>query len=268
MLKFDKFKFVKSLPKPVQKFFKNASKGFDKFKLHVYEHWPRYALSLITGTFTFHAAFIISGQAYYGVIAVMLSEGMFLYWFNRLEVFENFIQATIALVMWTLGGVSILFTDIASAIMIANGNDVSALSQYMPFLKDVSVKQYITNIIPLLAAVNLIAYGLFEFFSERNKEKRYNESQQRQTRRYIRNAELRLQRMRAQSRVLKREKEITKMQEQQRKKYGKEAFMRATAKRASLFEQIVQKMYDFVAPKKQEEPKDAPKKRGPKAKQK
>jgi hypothetical protein len=187
------------------------------FVAHVKAHWPRYVLSTVTATFTFHAAWVLTGQAYYGMMAILLAEGMWLYWFSRIESFENVTQMMLAGMMFIVSSVAIVTTDIASAILIANANNTFALYSVLPPW----VEEYITKVTPILASSNLIVYGLYEFFSDLNADKRKHESEKRATDRYVLAADNRMKKMKAQTKVLRREKEIDRLKTAQIRRYGK-----------------------------------------------
>lgn len=233
---FDPRTSFKKISKKYRDLRRKFTKSFEIFKEHVADHWPRYVLSLVTSTFTYHAAYTITGQVYYGIMAIMLSEGMWLYWFSRLETFENYSQMIVSLFMWIIGGVSIFLTDIASALLIASENNVEGLSTVLPILQGISITDYITKVTPILAASNLISYALYEFFSDTNRDKRQHEKEVRSTHRYIRRSERELQRTRAEGRVLRRRKEVDKMKATQIKKYGKKEVENNSASNGSWVE--------------------------------
>lgn len=202
--------------RPWRNFFKWVSKKVNDSWKYITAHWPRYLLSTVTATFTFHAAFVFTEQAYYGAMAVLLCEGMFLHWLSRLEVYENPRQLTVAVIMFTLACSAVILTDISSAILLAGQNDTFTIYSIIPD----NVQWIVTNVTPILASTNLIAYGFYEFFSDYNADKREHARQQRELQRSIRASDRDMQKLRGRERILARKRRIERTQIKHLKRYG------------------------------------------------
>lgn len=210
----NKFKIVK--PRKFRNFFAWLRWFAAASFAYVTEHWPRYLLSMVTATFTGQAAYVLTGQLYYVVMAILLCEGMMLYWFSRLEIFENWKQAIIASLMFVLGCVAIVSTDIASAVLIAHRNSTFEFYSVLP----VWVEKLVTNITPILASTNLIFYGVYEFLSDTNADKRYHAAQARHVIRTIRATERDMQKMRARKRILVRKRQVERLEAKHQRQFG------------------------------------------------
>jgi hypothetical protein len=195
-----------------------VGKSIGQGKRHIEEHWPRYLLSAVTATFTFQAAWILTAQLYYAFMAVILAEGMMLYWLSRLEVYENWIQGTVAGLMFLVGCVAIVTTDIASAQLIASNNDTFSFYTKVPEW----VQWVVTNITPILASSNLISYGIFEFFSDTNRDKRYNAAKRREVDRIDKASQRDAQRLRSRGRILRRKQAVARIEKHHTRRFGKE----------------------------------------------
>lgn len=183
---------------------------------YVEKHWPRLMLSLLTATFTWQAAYILTGEVYYAVMAVVLAEGLFLYWLSRIESYENTAQGIIATVMFLVSCTAIFLTDIASAVLIANKNDTLQFYNVVPDW----VGWVVTNVTPILASFNLITYGLFEYMSDTNRDKREHDSRTRNVERIVKASKRDIMRLKARVRVLRTHRTLSQIEKRHNKMFG------------------------------------------------
>jgi hypothetical protein len=204
--------------KPLQKFLAYIGLWLVERYEHIKAHWPRYMLSIITATFTATAAQTLTGQAYYALMAVLLAEGMWLYWLSRVEVFENKGQQFVSVLMFIVCSIAIILTDIASAVLLANGNDAQQFFQTVPAW----VASVVTNVTPILGASNLITYGLFEFFSDTNRDKRDRASKKRHMERVTDASKRDIAKLNSRIHILRLHRRMDIIERRQRKVYGED----------------------------------------------
>ncbi len=213
-----KFKPMKVNWKPLKRMVSSIFSWLEDSFNYVKAHWPRYMLSFLTGTFTFQAAYIMTGEAYYAVMAVLLAEGMFLYWLSRFDAYENASQKTVVMIMFVTSCIAIFLTDMASAVLIVNNNDQEQFISVMPAW----VVWVIMNSTPYLSASNLVAYGLFEFFSDTARDKREHSSQHRNVDRIVKASKRDSAKLRSRMQVLRVQRNMTRIETKHQRMFGRD----------------------------------------------
>ena len=131
----------------------------------VREHGFRVFAAAVTGSLTYYAGFTVAGTAIYALTLVALAEGMSLYWPYRLESAQSAgtwknvnisgaVQWTSASIGIAVAWVSIIVTDLASAVFIANSAGYEVLTAFQ------DVPKWSQNVVVYVLPILAFTHGL------------------------------------------------------------------------------------------------------------
>jgi membrane protein implicated in regulation of membrane protease activity len=129
------------------------------------EHGFRFFAAAVTGVLTYYAGLSLTQNPMYGITLVLLCEGMSLYWPVRLEGaqevgkypsynFSGLVQWSTAIMGIVLAWGSIIVTDLASAVFIANAADIEVFSAFA------SVPEWAQSVVVYVLPVLAFTHGV------------------------------------------------------------------------------------------------------------
>jgi len=161
------------------------------------DHGFRVFAAFVTGALTFYAGNSVANSVVYGAVLVLLAEGVSLYWPFRLETAQMLtdwrklggahVQWISAILGITIAWISIILTDLASAILIANQRNIGVFALFATVPE--WAQAIMVYVLPVLAFTHGLLLTAFYVCSAEASHKRLLRKIQREARQAIAKAD-------------------------------------------------------------------------------